>query len=107
MGTIPTFPTITAGTELTAAHLASMKAVADFWALTPRGYAYQDTLATATTAVSLVMPLQAEIYDIVQSGDSPMHDNSTNNSRVVARTGADHQKAADSTTSCHPYPPAD
>ena len=35
MGTIPTITTFTAGAVLTATQMNNMKAVADFWALTP------------------------------------------------------------------------
>ena len=33
-----------------------------------------------------VVPFAAETFDIVQSGDSPSHDTSTNNSRIYVRT---------------------
>ena len=86
MGTIPTITTFTAGAVLTAAQLNNMKAVSDFWALTPRCYAYQTAAQTLTTAVAAAIVLETEVYDIVQSGDSPSHDLVTNNSRVHVRT---------------------
>ena len=86
MGTIPTIPTFTAGAVLTAAQLNNMKAVSDFWALTPRCSAYPTAAQSVTTNAWLSIALTAEVYDIVQSGDAASHDNATNNSRIYART---------------------
>lgn len=86
MGTIPTVATISAGAVVTSTYLNSLKAAVDFWALTPRCYAYQTSTSSPATSTGTVLPMQAEVFDIVQSGDSPMHDNSTNNSRVYVRT---------------------
>ena len=86
MGTIPTITTFTAGQTLTAANLNAIKSTVDFWALTPRAYAWQSTTVSTTTSTSTLMPFQSEVFDVVQSGDSPMHDTSTNNSRIVVRT---------------------
>lgn len=87
MGTIPTVATFTAGSVVTAAYLNSLKAAVDFWANTPRVSAYRSTAQSIPNAGSgAVVLLNAETYDIVQSGDSPMHDNSTNSSRLIART---------------------
>jgi hypothetical protein len=87
MGTIPTIPDFTAGEVLTAAKMDSMSAAVAFWALTPRCFAYASatgqTLATATYAA---VALDSEVYDYVQSGDSPHHDNATQNTRIVIRT---------------------
>lgn len=91
MGTIPTISTFTAGAVLTAAQLNGIKSAIDFWALTPRCYAYATGTITLTTATYTVVPLGAEVFDIVQSGDSPSHDNTTNNSRIYARTSGKYQ----------------
>ena len=66
----------------------NMKDVADFWALTPRAYVYQSSVTSvANSAASwTLLPMQAEVFDIVQSGDSPMHDTTTDPSRVYIRT---------------------
>ena len=88
MGTIPTISTFTAGAVLTATQLNAMKAASDFWALTPRAYVYQSAVTSiANSAASwTLLPFQAEVFDIVQSGDSPMHDTATDPSRVYIRT---------------------
>ena len=88
MGTIPTIATATAGTVATAAYMNSIKAANDFWALTPRAYVYQSSVTSvANSAASwTLLPMQAEVFDIVQSGDSPMHDTTTDPSRVYIRT---------------------
>jgi len=90
MGTIPTTPTFT--NPITSAYFASLKAVNDFWALTPRCYAYQSVAQSIPTGTTLVpVTLGAEIYDIVQSGDTPMHDNTTNPTRVFCRTAGKYE----------------
>lgn len=88
MGTIPTISTFTAGAVLTATQLNTMKAASDFWALTPRAYVYQSAVTSiANSAASwTLLPMQAEVFDIVQSGDSPMHDTTTDPSRIYIRT---------------------
>ena len=86
MGTIPTITTFTAGATLTAANLNAIKAAVDFWALTPRALATDTSGFSVPNNSDTVVPLPGETYDIVQSGDTPMHDTSTNNSRVVIRT---------------------
>ena len=87
MGTIPTIATATAGTVATAAYMNSIKAANDFWALTPRAYAYQSSSQTlSTSGTEYAVNFDAELFDIVQSGDSPMHDTATTNSRVYIRT---------------------
>lgn len=92
MGTIPTIPTFT--NPITAAHFAAIKAASDFWALTPRCYAYSSAATTITTGGSAqVISLGAEVYDIVQAGDSPSHDLVTNNTRVVCRTSGKYEIA--------------
>ena len=95
MGTIPTIATLASGAVVTSAYLNAIKAQNDFWALTPRCYAYQTSATALTTAGNpQVIGLDTEVYDIVQSGDSPMHDNATNNSRIVARTAGKYEIAA-------------
>ena len=87
MGTIPTPPTIVAGTSVgLAAQLNTMRDCVNFWANTPKCYAYQTAGVTLANGTVTVLPLQAELYDIVQAGDSPSHDNTTSNTRLVART---------------------
>ena len=87
MGTIPTIATATAGSVVTAAYVNSIKAANDFWALTPQCYAYMNALpANFTTSVGAAIGLDAEIFDIVQSGDTASHDNTTQPSRMFART---------------------
>lgn len=86
MGTIPTQAAFVAGAKLTAAQLNQMRAVDDFWALTPRCSAHQSAVQSIPNNVYTVLTFDAEVYDIVQSGDSPSHDLVTNNSRLVIRT---------------------
>jgi len=47
----------------------------------PRAFAYRSAALTLTTAVWTLVPLDAEIYDPYST---PMHDNSTNPSRMIA-----------------------
>lgn len=93
MGVIPTIATATAGTVATAAYMNSIKAANDFWALTPRAYVYQSSVTSvANSAASwTLLPMQAEVFDIVQSGDSPMHDTTTDPSRVYIRTAGKYE----------------
>lgn len=86
MGTIPTTPTFTAGEKLTAAKLEQVCDAIDFWALTPRCYVYQTAATALTTGVYGLLGFDTEVFDVVQSGDSPSHDNTTDNSRVYIRT---------------------
>ena len=88
MGVIPTIATATAGTVATAAYMNSIKAANDFWALTPRAYVYQSSVTSVANSAATwtLLPFQAEVFDIVQSGDSPMHDTTTDPSRVYIRT---------------------
>ena len=88
MGTIPTIATIGSGALVTSAYLNSVKAASDFWTLTPRAYVYQSAVTSiaSSAATWTLLTFGAEVFDIVQSGDSPMHDNTTNPSRVYIRT---------------------
>lgn len=89
MGTIPTIATHAAGAEVTFTYLNSIKAASDFWALTPRALVHQSaatSVANGTGSTWTAIAFGAEIFDIVQSGDSQMHDNTTDNSRVYIRT---------------------
>jgi hypothetical protein len=91
MGTIPTITTFVAGTELTAAMLNEVKAASDFWALTPRCYAYASGAQSLASGVYTAIAFDSEIYDIVQSGDSPSHDAATNNTRLYVRTSGKYE----------------
>jgi hypothetical protein len=91
VGTIPTPPTFTAGAVLTAAQLNSLGTVQSFWASPPQCYAYLNATATTVSGTWLLVPLQAEMFDVVQSGDSPSHDNTTNNSRIYFRTAGKYE----------------
>lgn len=88
MGTVPSPPTFSPGESAgVAAKLNQLRDSINFWASPPRCYAHQNAVTSIPTSSSYtVIPLQTELYDVVQSGDSPMHDNATNNSRVVFRT---------------------
>jgi hypothetical protein len=87
VGTIPTTPTFTAGEKLTAAELEQINDAVDFWALTPRCYAYQSLTHNTWAPITL----DAEVYDIVQSGDTTSHDLSTDNSRIYVRTSGKYE----------------
>lgn len=85
MGTIPTIPTF--ANPITSAYFAAIKATSDFWALTPRCSVYQSSAQSiAVSGTAAVIGFDSEVYDIVQSGDSPSHDNATLNSRIIIRT---------------------
>lgn len=86
MGTIPTIPSFVAGAVLTAAQLNQIKAVSDFWAAPPRCRGEHTTAISLPNATYTVIPLQSETYDVVQAGDTGMHDLVTNNSRIYCRT---------------------
>jgi hypothetical protein len=87
VGTIPTPPTFAPGnTTGVAANLNLLRDCINFWASPPKCYAYQTAAATLTTGVDTALALAGELYDVVQSGDTPMHDNVTNNSRITIRT---------------------
>lgn len=93
MGTVPTPPTFVAGAVLTAANLNQLRDVLNFTMTSPRCSAYQGTTATTLGTSGTVYPigLDAELFDVVQSGDTPMHDTATNNSRIVARTAGKYR----------------
>lgn len=86
MGTVPTVPTFTVGQILTAAECNELSDALNFWAKPPRCYAYRSAALSIANTTWVSIGFDAELYDDVQSGDSPMHDNSTNNSRIYART---------------------
>ena len=86
MGTIPAYPTFTAGEIPTAAKLNQQRDAGNFWGRTPRCYAYQSTIQSLTNNVWGLIALQSEVYDYVQSGDTAAHDLVTDNSRVYIRT---------------------
>jgi hypothetical protein len=91
MGTIPTPPTFTAGAVLTATQLNTLRDVANFWAAPPRVYAWASGATSLNNSTTTLIAFASEVYDIVQSGDSPMHDNTTNNSRLVVRTAGKYR----------------
>ena len=93
MGTIPTRAAFVAGAELTAAQLNQMLEVDDFWALTPRCSVYNSSTQSIPNNAYELLTFNSEVYDIVQSGDSPSHDNATNNSRVYIRTSGKYEVA--------------
>lgn len=93
MGTIPTTPSFTAGEKLTAAKLEQVCDAVDFWALTPRCYAYRSVVQSISTATYTAVDLDAEVYDIVQSGDTASHSTSTDPSRIYVRTAGKYEIA--------------
>ena len=86
MGDIPTLPTFAAGERLTAAKLNALAAAQAFWTLPPRAAAYQNVPQSIPTATYTMVSLGAEIFDVVQAGDTEMHSVSTNKSRITIRT---------------------
>ena len=91
MGTIPTISTFTAGAVLTATQQNNIKAAVDFWAQPPMVYAWNSAGITLANSTSTLVALDSEVYDIVQSGDTASHDNTTNNSRLFIRTSAKYR----------------
>jgi len=92
MGTIPTPATFVAGTSVgLTAQLNGLRDSINFWANTPKCYAYQTVATSLTSGTTTVLPLGGELYDIVQAGDTASHDNTTNSSRIVVRTAGKYQ----------------
>lgn len=92
MGTVPTFPSFAAGEIPTAAKLNLMKAAVDFTQTPPQCYAHQASATTTlTNNVYTLVSLDGELFDIVQSGDSPSHDLVTTNSRIYVRTAGKYE----------------
>lgn len=92
MGTIPVAPSFVAGEKPSGAKMTSIKTAVDFWAGPPKCSVYQGTTATTmTTGVSTVIGFDTELFDVVQSGDTPSHDTATNNSRIVCRTAGKYE----------------
>ncbi len=91
MGTIPTFPTFTAGVAPSAATLNLMRDTVNFWALTPRCSVYLSTVQNINNNTSTPIAFDAELFDIVQAGDTESHNVTTNNSRVVIRTAGKYE----------------
>jgi hypothetical protein len=92
VGTIPTPGTFAPGdTTGVAAKLNTLRDAINFWASPPRCYAYATAAQTLTTGVDTALNLPAELYDVVQSGDTPMHDNVTNNTRLTIRTAGTYE----------------
>ena len=86
MGTVPAFPTITTGSTPTGATFAAMKAAHDFLLGPPKCHAYRDATQNFATGTWGIVYLNAEMIDVVQSGDAGMHDPSASNSRIYIRT---------------------
>jgi hypothetical protein len=86
LGTIPTYAAFVAGAELTAAQLNAMRDVDNFWSNPPKCYAYMTAVQSIPNAAYTSVNLTSELYDVVQAGDSPSHDNATNPTRIYART---------------------
>lgn len=91
MGTIPTPPTFTTSTVLSAADLNAVGDAITFWADPPRCNVYRAATLSVSSSSWTVIPWTAEDLDKVQSGDSPMHDLSTNPERVYIRTAGRYQ----------------
>jgi hypothetical protein len=91
LGTVPTPPTQSAGAVITAANLNTLRDCINFLEAPPRCRADHTTTITLTTSTYTLIPLQTETFDIVQGGDSPSHDNTTNNSRIVFRTAGKYR----------------
>jgi hypothetical protein len=87
MGTIPTPPTFAPGeTTGVAAKLNQLRDALNFWAAPPQCYAYPSTGQTTVSGVWLVITHNAELFDVVQAGDTQMHDVSASQSRITFRT---------------------
>lgn len=87
MGAIPTPPTFVPGeTTGVADKLNQLRDAINFWAAPPQCYAYPSTGQTTTSGVWLVIGHNAELFDVVQSGDAQSHDVSASTSRITFRT---------------------
>ncbi|MGZ4559486.1 MAG: hypothetical protein ACXVGQ_00385 [Mycobacteriaceae bacterium] len=97
MGTIPVIASPPgAGQVLPNAYMTKIKQTVDFWGLTPRCYAYQNSAQTLTTSGTLYpVTLDAEVYKVANSydggSDPSLHDNATNNSRIYAQTAGKYE----------------
>lgn len=90
MGTVPTIATFAASGVVTSAYLNSIKALNDFMLLPPKCSCYQTAVTSIAYSAGLTtgtaMAFDTEIFDVVQSGDTPGHDTATLNSRLFIRT---------------------
>lgn len=91
MGTVPTPPTFTAGATLTAAQQNSLRDSINFLMSPPQCLAYASAAQSTATNTYVAIALDAEAVDVVQSGDTPMHDNVTSNTRIYARTAGKYE----------------
>jgi hypothetical protein len=92
VGTVPTAPTFAPGESTgVAAKLNLLRDVLNFLETPPQCSAYATAAQTLTTSVATAINLDAETFDVVQSGDSPSHDNVTNNTRLVCRTAGKYE----------------
>lgn len=91
MGTIPTIASFPSGGIVTSSYLNQIKTVNDFWANAPGVYVYSSAVQSITSGTANLIGFDLEVYDIVQSGDTPSHDNATNNSRLICRTAGKYE----------------
>lgn len=82
MGNIPVLPTFTAGQVLTASDLNSLNSALNFWASPPRVLVYKSTTQSITSGTSSTLVT----WDTEQFDTDLMHDNATNNSRLICKT---------------------
>lgn len=94
MGTIPTPPTFVAGEIPTASKLNQLRDAINFWALTPRTYAWQSVAQSLPNGTVTAVTFTSEVYDVVQSGDTASHDNTTDPSRIYVRTSGKYEISA-------------
>lgn len=81
MGTIPTVPTFTAGAVLTASDLNALGTAINFWASPPRASITKSANQSIANNTLTLITWDVEVYDT-----DTMHDNVTNNSRLICKT---------------------
>lgn len=91
MGVVPTPPTIAVGDFPTAAQLNQYRDSINFLKDPPACYAYHAASQSPASGAWTLMAMTQEIYDNVQSGDTPAHDLATNPSRVYIRTSGKYR----------------
>lgn len=91
MGTVPTIATYPAGGVFTSAYANTIKAAVDFLKNPPQVYGYGSVAQSLANNTQVAIALDTEVFDIVQSGDTPSHDNVTNNTRLVCRTAGKYE----------------
>lgn len=90
MGSVPTLPTFS-NTTLSASDLNAICAAVDFWADPPRCNVYRATTQSVSSGSYDLILWDAEDLDNVQSGDSPMHDLTTDTGRIYIRTAGRYE----------------